>query len=153
VSEQVLETLRATPVRLAELSDGLPEARLHAAPEPDAWSARDVLAHLRACADVWGGAMARLLDEDRPTFRAVSPRTWISGTDYLAQPFRASLGAFSGQRAELLALLEPLSPAQWTRTATVTGAGRPLTPTVLSYAERMATHERSHVRQVARLLG
>lgn len=151
MSAPVLAVLRATPLRLAELSDGLPEERLHAA-EPGAWSARDVLAHLRACADVWGAAMARLLAEDRPTFRAVSPRRAIDDTDYLSLQFLPSLQAFSQQRAQLLAELEPLTPEQWDRTATVTGAGRPLSPTVLSYAERMATHERSHVRQVARLL-
>ena len=152
MSERFLALLRAAPQRLVELSEGVPEARLHAAPEPDAWSARDVLAHLRSCADVWGGCMARLLAEDRPTIRAINPRTWIRETDYLAQPYLPSLQAFSRQRAELLALLEPLDEAQWARTATVTGAGRPYETTVLSYAERLAVHERSHVRQVARLL-
>jgi hypothetical protein len=152
VSEQLLSLLRAAPVGLAKLSDGVPEQRLHTAPEGE-WSVRDVLAHLRSCADVWGDCMARLLVEDRPTIRAVSPRTWIDQTDYLAQPFLPSLQAFSRQRAELLALLEPLGPEQWARTATVTGAGRPYERTVLTYAERLATHERGHLKQVAGLLG
>lgn len=152
MSEPVLAQLRATPLRLAALAEGLSEAALTSAPEPEAWSARDVVAHLRACADVWGGAVARILAEDRPAIRAVSPRRWIDGTDYAEQPCLPSLQAFSAQRAALLALLEPLTPDQWARTAEVTGAGRPLQPSVLSYLQRTATHERSHVRQVERLL-
>jgi hypothetical protein len=31
----------------------------------------------------------------------------------------------------------------------VTGAGAPLTKTVLDYADRLAKHERTHVKQVA----
>jgi len=46
------------------------------------WSASDVLAHLRSCADVWGGYMMRILAEDRPTVHAVNPTTWIRQTDY-----------------------------------------------------------------------
>ena len=52
--EQILTLLAATPARLADLTDDLPPAQLLAPPEPGEWSARDVLAHLRACADMWG---------------------------------------------------------------------------------------------------
>ena len=52
-----------------------------------------VLAHLRACADVWGNYIRTIIAEDRPQFRAVSPRTWIKQTDYPDLAFRPSLGA------------------------------------------------------------
>ena len=42
--EQLLTMLAATPPRLAELTGGLSAAQLLAPPEPDEWSARDVLA-------------------------------------------------------------------------------------------------------------
>jgi len=41
-------------------------AQLHTAPNPGEWSADQVLAHLRACADVWGGNILRMISEDRP---------------------------------------------------------------------------------------
>jgi len=63
-----------------------------------------------------------VLDEDEPTIRAINPRRWIKDTDYPALEFAPSLRAFSRQRAGLLALLEPLPPKAWTRTANVTGA-------------------------------
>lgn len=150
--EQVLALLAATPARLAALTAGLTPAQLKAAPAPGEWSANEALAHLRACADMWGDCIEAMLAQDRPTLRAVNPRTWIRQTDYLDQDFALSLQAFTTQRAELLAVLTPLAPEDWSRSATVTGAGKPLERTVLFYARWMAKHERPHVRQIERLV-
>ena len=65
-TEQILTMLAATPAHLAGLTEGLPPAQLQAPPEPSEWSARDMLAHLRACADMWGGCIVAMLAEDRP---------------------------------------------------------------------------------------
>ena len=147
--EQVLGLLAETPVRLEALTADLAPAQLHSAPS-DEWSANDVLAHLRACADVWGGCIAAIIAEERPTLRAVNPRTWITQTDYRELAFQPSLRAFAAQRAELLAVLEPLPLDGWSRAATVTGAGKVLERTVLFYARWLAEHERPHVKQIAR---
>ena len=120
--EQVLSLLAETPPRLAALTAGLAPAQLRTAPDHDGWSANDVLAHLRACADVWGGCIAAILAGDRPTLRAVNPTTWIKRTDYRDQEYRPSLRAFTTQRADLLAVLEPLPQDAWSRAVTVTGA-------------------------------
>jgi hypothetical protein len=111
-----------------------------------------VSAHLRACVDVWGGCIAAIIAEERPTLRAVNPRTGITHTDYRELDFRPSLRAFAAQRAELLAVLEPLPLEGWSRAATVTGAGKALERTVLFYAWWLAGHERPHARQVARIV-
>jgi len=111
-----------------------------------------VLAHLRSCADVWGNCIAAILAEDRPTLRAVNPRTWIKQTDYPELEFRPSLQSFTMQRADLLAVLQPLPPESWARAATVTGAGRVLERTVLFYAQWLAHHERPHVKQIERIV-
>ena len=150
--EQMLTVLAATPPRIAALTAGLLPAHVHTRPHPDEWSANDVLAHLRACADVWGTCIAAMLAEDRPTMRAVNPRTWIRQTDYLEQAFQPSLHAFATQRTDLLAVLEPLPPAGWSRAATVTGAGKLLERTVLFYAQWLAGHERPHVKQIERIV-
>jgi hypothetical protein len=150
--EQVLTLLAAAPPRLAELTAGLSEAQLHTAPGPDEWSANDVLAHLRSCADVWGACILTILAEDRPTIRAINPRTWIKRTNYLDLAFRPSLGTFTTQRAELLAVLEPLPFESWLRAATVTGAGKVLERTVLSYAQWLVRHERPHIKQIERVV-
>jgi hypothetical protein len=46
--EQVLTLLAETPQRIAALTSDLEPAQLHTSPNPDEWSANDVLAHLRA---------------------------------------------------------------------------------------------------------
>jgi len=150
--EQVLTILATTPARLGAVSDDLTPNQLRTAPVPDQWSANDVLAHLRSCADVWGGYIATILAEDRPTLRAIDPRTYMLQTYYPDLDFVPSLRAFAAQRAELLAVLEALPPERWSRTATVTGAGAVLQKTVLTYAARLARHERPHVKQVARIV-
>lgn len=150
-SEQVLTLLAATPPHLAALTAGLSPQQLRATPPDGGWSATEVLAHLRACADVWGDCIAVMLAQDRPTLRAVNPRTWIKHTDYRTQDFLPSWQAFAAQRSALLAVLEPLAAEEWARAATVTGAGKPLERTVLSYARWLAEHERPHLKQVDRI--
>jgi len=151
-SEQVLTMLAATPPRIAALTAGLGPAHLRTTPPDGGWSAHEVLAHLRACADVWGDCIVAMIAHDRPTLRAVDPRTWIRQTDYLDQAFEPSLHAFATQRTALLAVLEPLAPEGWSRAATVTGAGTVLERTVLSYAGWMAGHERPHLKQLERIV-
>jgi DinB superfamily len=81
--------LRETPPRLVKLTAGLEQAQLGTAPGDGEWSANEVLAHLRACNEVWGGYyIMTILAEDKPTIKARNPRTWIKKTDYLEQDFR-----------------------------------------------------------------
>lgn len=150
--DEILKILRETPVRINALTEGIVPEQLQSAPSPGEWSSNEVLAHLRSCADVWGGCIKRIIAEDNPTIKALNPRTWISGTDYPEQEFHASLGLFSEQRLELLEVLESLSPENWSRSATVTGAGKPLIRTVQFYAQWMAVHERPHVKQIGRIV-
>ena len=150
--EQVLTLLAATPPRIAALTAGRAPAKLRTVPGRDEWSANDVLAHLRACADVWGGCIVKMIAEETPTLRAVNPRTWIERTDYRELEFRSSLRAFAAQRADLMAVLEALPHEGWSRAATVTGAGKVLERTVLFYGRWLAGHERPHVKQVERIV-
>jgi hypothetical protein len=148
--EDVLALIRATPSRIATLTDGLSEEQLHAAPEAGEWSVNGILAHLRACADVWGDYIAAILAQEHPTLRGRDPRTWIKKTDYPALPLRASLQAYRTQRAALIATLEALPPHEWARAATIVGGGRQVERTVQSYAESLAHHEGVHLKQIER---
>ena len=138
-------------MRIAQITARLTPAELLAPPGPDAWSANELLAHLRSCADVWGGYIRRLIAEDRPKFRAISPRGWIDRTNYREIAFQHSLHAFEAQRGELLSLLASLTPRDWSRSAQVTRSGKVVTETVLSFAERLANHEHHHLDQFARI--
>jgi uncharacterized damage-inducible protein DinB len=151
--DKILAILKETPLRLAKLTDGLALAQLHTAPSTGEWSVNEVLAHLRACDDVWGGYyIMTILAQDNPTIKAMNPRTWIKKTDYLEQEFQPSLRAFTKQRESLLAVLEPLPLEDWARTNTLIGAGKPLQQTLLSHADGLARHERAHLKQIERTL-
>ncbi|MFN8679264.1 MAG: DinB family protein [Thermomicrobiales bacterium] len=149
--DEILTLLRAHPGQFAALTAGLTPARLRTPPEPEAWALTGILAHLRACADVWGDVIATMLANDRPTIRAINPRAWIERTDYQDLAFAPSFAAYTAQRASLLTTLDALTLAQWERDATVTGAGAPLTRTVYFYAQWLARHERSHLNKIARV--
>lgn len=150
--KQILALLAEAPQQLEALTASLSAGELHNSPNQDEWSANDVLAHVRACADVWGNCILEIINRDKPTLRAINPRTRINRTNYPQQNFRASLRAFTAQRADLLATLEPLPRRNWSRTAMVTRAGKPLQRTVLFYAEWLATHERTRIKQIQRIV-
>ena len=150
--EKVLILLTETPQRLAVLTANLSPEELQTRPTSDEWSANEVLAHLRACADVWGNCIMAIISEDMPTLRAINPLTWIKKTDYLELDFRPSLHSFTMQRTDLLTVLSPLPHEGWSRSAKVTGAGKVLERTVLLYAQWLARHERPHVKQVKHII-
>src|SRR5262245_569887 len=146
----VLTTLSETPKQIAAIARGQEDERLHRKPQADAWSAQEIVAHLRACADVWGRSIERMLAEDHPTIRYVSPRGWIKKTDYLQQSFRDALRAFSQQRTVLVGTLSKLGASGWARGATFTATTLGREATVLSYAKRIADHELRHLDQLRR---
>lgn len=148
---EILALLHEQPAQMAALTADLTPAQLRSPPDPDAWSLTDILAHLRACADVWGDCIVTMLAENEPTIRAINPTTWIERTDYRDLDYELSFAAFTTQRDDLLTTLDELSPKQWARSATITGAGAPLTRTVHFYAQWLARHERTHLREIARV--
>jgi hypothetical protein len=146
--QETLALLAEGPKRIAALTAGLTAAQLRTRPEPDEWSENEILAHLRSCADVWGSCIRTILAQESPTLKAINPTTWINQTDYPQQDFSLSLQSFTTQRADLLVLLESLTPEEWARSVLVTGAGKPLERTVFFYAQWLARHERTHYKQI-----
>jgi hypothetical protein len=147
--DQVVALLALTVPRIAELTSSLRPTELRR-PADGEWSASDVLGHLRACADVWGGCMISIIDGES-TLRALNPLTWIEKTDYRSQDFAPSLRSFARQRAELLGVLKRTPRLDWLRRVTVTGAGAPLKRDALFYGRWMAGHERAHLKQIAKM--
>jgi hypothetical protein len=150
--EKLRDALAETPRRIAFASRDLENARLQFRSDTDAWSANDILAHLRACADVWGKSIMAMITQDHPTLRYISPRTWIRKTGYPELEFRQSLQAFAQQRGDFIKSLEPLATADWSRGATFTATTRGREQTVLSYVQRMTQHENEPCEQIEALL-
>lgn len=150
--EQILILLAETPRRLEALTNGLIPAQLHMKLDEGSWSANDILAHLRSCADIWGKSILTMLAQDTPILRYISPRTWMKKTDYAEQSFHISFESFANQRNDLLAVLKPLALEDWSRRALFTGTVKGREQTVLTYARRIVDHEIVHLAQMKSVL-
>ena len=150
---EIMAILPYTVGRLEALTAALTPDQLTAPPEPDAWSVNDVLAHLRACNDVLGGAARRIIDEDHPSWRAMSPRTWQVKSGYHDWPFADAFAAFRQRRDELLDLLVPLPVEAWERTALVTVPPKSVYErSVRYYCDWLASHERTHLGGLPKII-
>jgi hypothetical protein len=152
--DEIMEILPGTVPRLTELTAALTDAQLRAPPSPGEWSVNDVLAHLRACQDVLGGNVLRILAEDHPAWKGMSPRTWQRRSGYHDWQFRPAFEAFAKQRSKFLSVVETLPLAAWQRTATVTGmVGDVHEYTAQFYGDWLAGHERAHLEKLPRIIG
>lgn len=149
---KLLALLAATPQRLAVMTNGLDPVQLQTKLSEENWSANEILAHLRVCAEVWGKSIVAMITQNQPTLRYVSPRTVAKKRNYATQEYQTSLHAFSTQRSELLHQLTLLDHASWSRGATFTGTTRGREQTIYGYVQRMTDHEAEHLAQMATLL-
>jgi hypothetical protein len=146
-----LQVLQDTPRRLFACEQRLEPARLNDKASHEDWSANDILAHLRACVDVWGNCLQAMLEQEGPTIRYISPRTYIRTTDYPKQEFMISLEVFTQQREALLVSLNSLGTRDWERWATFDDGHKLRKQTVFDTVRRLAKHEGEHCEQVERL--
>ena len=149
----MVRELRATPSRWRRAVKGATEEQLARPPAAGAWSALEVLAHLRGAADVQGGWILRMLAEDTPTIRYVSARSGMRRAMSSEPTVAGALRSFARQREELVEALVAAGPDGWTRTATFTGVQGGWSPTVLVLAHGLVGHEASHADQLAAAAG
>ena len=146
--EKYVKLLEETPLRISRMIQGVDETRLQFKSDKNEWSANDILAHLRACADVWGDSIEKMIATDGSTLPYVHPRQWVKNTGYHELPFGKSFQAFKAQRRKLLKMLKNLPFEDWARGAIIKGREH----TVFSQVRRMAKHESEHVGQIESLL-
>jgi len=146
--EKYLNLLAETSRRLSKATNGLDDARLKTRTKERPWSVNDILAHLRSCADVWGGSIDAMLAEQKPTIPYRHPRQWIKKTSYPELPFPESFKTFVAQRKKLLETLTGLPFEDWSRAGIIKGREH----TVFTQVRRMALHEQVHCEQIENLL-
>ena len=145
---EVLAALKENPLRLRKATSKVKNADLHVRDSKTSWSANDILAHLRACADVWSGTIEQMLTDEMPKLPDIHPRKWITQTDYLKLDFHSSFSAYASQREKLLKILMKLPFEDWSRGAIIGGRIH----TVFTQARRIAKHETQHCEQIEELL-
>src|ERR1043165_7514960 len=93
--EKYLRIISETQQQIARTAQGVEEARLQFKPDGKPWSANDILAHLRSCADLWAHSIYAMLAENEPVFSDIDERKWAKVTRYAELPFKDSFQAFS----------------------------------------------------------
>lgn len=146
--EKYLSLLAETPWRIAACASRLDEARLRWSPGKRGWSAVEVLAHVRACHDMWSHSIYAMLAHDNPSLPWLDERRWAEVMRYAALGFHPSFQAFVLGREELLRVLRDLPVAAWSRTARIEGYSH----SVFSQARRLALHEIRHCDGIESLL-
>ncbi|MEJ2599027.1 MAG: DinB family protein [Anaerolineales bacterium] len=147
--EKYMLLLQDTLTRIRSCTQNADESSLHQSPGEKEWSAVQVLAHLRSCAEVWENSIYAMLDQDNPSLPLVDPRQWANQRAYDQLNFPASFQDFKSGRETLLKRLRALSPQEWQRSADIEGRRH----TVFSQVRRMALHEIDHCAQIERLAG
>ncbi len=141
--ETHIATLRETPGFLVEVSVGLTDAQLRQPPSDGKWSMVELLAHLHACAEVWGDDITRMLASDTPKFTKPHPRQVMKAARFHTPSFAESLLLFTALRDGQLQMLASLDGDQWERAATIYQR----THTIFTHVRRMALHEAGHREQ------
>ena len=143
-----LALLEAFPRNVAAQTAGLSEAQLRWSPGKKDWSIVEVIAHLRACTEIWSFSIYAMLAEDKPIFPLLDERRWTKAARYATFEFQSAFQIFCLQRQELLAVLKQLDFETWARSANIEGRNH----TVFSQGRRMALHETEHLKQIQALL-
>jgi hypothetical protein len=145
-----LTVLAATPVRLKALLDATPRERWMRRPEPQRWSAGEVLAHLADAEVVTGWRFRTILASDGAPLQAFDQDEWASAFKYGEVDPVESLALFAAARASLLSLLKRVDPARREHHGLHAERGR---ETIAHLIQLYAGHDLNHLKQIEGLVG
>ncbi len=130
---------------LAALAD-IDDAGLDARPQPDEWTAREVVHHLADSEMTSALRLRKLLAEDAPRIEPYDEAAFARRLPY-DRPIDGSLEALRGARASTAAILERLPESAWSR-----GGHHPEHEryTVEDWLEIYAAHAFDHAEQIRR---
>ena len=147
--EEHLARLERTPDDLAAAIAGAPDARLSKRPDGRSWCAKEVVCHLRDFEELFLAFFQAMLDLDDPAYSGGDPDRWAEDRQYLRNDTGEALAAFRRRRAESLAFLRHLRPADWDRGGVHPTRGR---LTMREFAGLIAGHDDNHLDQLRRVL-
>jgi hypothetical protein len=146
--QEILKTLRATPVVLRALVADVDEARLRRRPSPGEWAIIEVVAHVADTEERALGRVRRYWPR-RTGAGAVRPGGPGRAAPLPRPSLKAELARLERLRAEHLALLSRLDGLGWERTGR---HGEHGDMSLELYETHVAAEEVDHLAQIARLL-
>jgi hypothetical protein len=145
---EIVKTMRATPVVLRALVEGVDDARLRRRPAPGEWAIIEVVGHLADTEERALARVGRMLADQDPELQPFDQEALAEQRRYLELDLEGELARLERLRAEHLALLAGLDGLSWERT------GRHGEHGVMSlelYETHVAAEEVDHLAQIARL--
>jgi DinB superfamily len=147
--EEILKTLRATPVVLRVLVSGVDEGQLRRRPAPGEWAIIEVVGHLADTEERALTRVRRMLGEDNPLLEPFDQKALAEQRRYLDLDLRGELDRLEELRRQHVAELEALDGPGWERTGRHGEHGE---LSVELYETHVAAEEVDHLAQIARLL-
>ncbi|MBI2527535.1 MAG: DinB family protein [Candidatus Rokubacteria bacterium] len=144
-----LDRMGRTCDELAAAIAGPSESGLDRRPTATAWSAKDVVCHLRDVEEFYLGRIQLILANQEPTLVLLDPDRWAEDRQYSRNDALEALRAFRARRDETLKFLGALTVEQWERGATHPIRGR---ITIRNIVHSMARHDDVHLDQLRRAL-
>ena len=148
--EEILKSMRASPVILKSLVAGLGDQQIRLRPAPGEWAVIEVVAHMADVDERAHARLRRLLTEDNPLLPAFDQEALAVDRGYLKMDLAAELTRYQQTRAAHVADLEALDPGQWLRPGRHEATGD---LTVELYEAHVASEDVDHLAQIARLTG
>jgi hypothetical protein len=146
--QEIMKTLRATPVVLRALVDGIDDAWLRWRPAPGEWAIIEVVGHLADTEERALGRVRRMVAEDNPVLAPFDQEALATQRHYLDLDLAGELTRLEQLRGQHLAMLEGLDASRWERTGR---HGEHGTMSVELYETHVAAEEVDHLTQIARL--
>jgi hypothetical protein len=145
---ELLERLRRGPEVVAAALTGAAGSEVDFRPTPDAWSLRQIVAHLADAEIVGCQRFRRTLAEENPTILWFDEQAWAEKLDYGRRKYSQSLETFRRVRGENYELLRNLPEEAWSRPCQHSRQGPMTLHTLLRiYAE----HAEGHALQIRRV--
>lgn len=141
--QMVIGLLGNNPVEIENRILDIDPLQLQTRLDPDSWSAVEILAHLHACASIWGKSIEKMLQENEPVIDDLHPRKWEKLPEFSIMSFEQSLQEFNLHRRNLISKLVTLTPEDWAKSGWIKNKKH----TVFNQARRMALHEINHLDQ------
>ncbi len=142
--QKVIRLLEESLHGIENRTQGIDPRQLQARPDPDSWSAVEILAHLHACESIWGKSIEKMLEENNPIIHDPHPRNWNKLSDFSVLSFDESFKIYTFNRKNLISILIKLSSDEWAKSGWIKNKKH----TVFSQARRMALHEYDHLDQL-----
>ena len=147
--QEILKTLRATPVVLRALVADVDEVGLRRRPGLGEWAIIEVVAHLADTEERALGRVRRMLAEDDPELAPFDQEALAEERRYLDLDLDHELARLEQLRQDHLSVLDSLDGPGWERTGRHGEHGQ---LTVELYETHVAAEEVDHLAQIARLL-